>query len=88
VSEDLFGNEVEDKNNDRRGNKPKMKKEGAEKSGLVGMPSGELRVPSKFGLQERIYRGGRLRFDARPRSGGPRLTAPLHLMGPRQAAGW
>ena len=42
MSEDLFGNEVEDKNNDRRGNKPKMKKEGAEKSGLVGMPWGNL----------------------------------------------
>ncbi len=37
---------------------------------------------------ERIYSGARFRFDARPRSGGPRLTAPLHLMGPRQAAGW
>jgi hypothetical protein len=32
--------------------------------------------------------GARFRFDAWPRSGGPRLTAPLHLMGPRQAAGW
>ena len=42
MSEDLFGNEAEDRNNERRGNKPKMERGGAKKSGLVGMPWGNL----------------------------------------------
>ena len=58
---------------------------GAEPRAALSLSSA---LSPKFGLQQRIYRVARFRFDARPRSGGRRLTAPLHLMGPRQAAGW
>src|ERR1700692_2612638 len=50
---------------------------------LVNGPPEQFPRPMAMPPGERIYGGARFRFDAWPRSGGPRLTAPLHLMGPR-----